>query len=525
ISLPPCNIRRLAEVAELITSALSSSSRREELALALKKEGYIPKLLRLFQVCEKLHHSQALQHLSAIVQGILWLDQAAVLEAMLLQERIMDVVGCLEYGPSLAQPKWRWQLLQGTTKLKELLPIRDPELQQKFHQMYWAQCIQAIISPKAAGARESSLHSLTSFISCKKEEIFHVLEKDQKFWSEVLAKLTAGATGAHQRRELVTFLKDFCAFSLMFHQNREAFLQSLAKLGLLPALEILLGMDDLQVAYAATDILSYLVNFCPFLVQEFVMQEAHQRDHGTDLIRELMKQVIRCPADALGVADQVMELLQTLLDPGNLLATAEVSKILGFLNSFYTRCLPVLTAPLLANAAKGLFLFSFLLIEHILFFADDYQTAQLLALILELLIFCVTRHKEHMRGYILHWDLLRRVLLLINSKHTFLALGALHFLRKIIALKDELYTHYIIQENLLALLVQALLENGAMYNLLHWAVLELFEFLRLEDCKSLVSHVVENFYPALESITYVQTFQGLKRKYERDKHRQKQSVH
>ncbi|NWR08521.1 PP4R3 phosphatase, partial [Paradoxornis webbianus] len=530
ISLPPCKVHRLAEVAELITSALFSASRREKLALALKKEGYIPKLLELFQVCEESQVSLALQHLSAIMQGILWLDQAAVLEVLLSQECIMDVVGCLEHSPSFAKPKWREQLLQGTTKLKELLPIRDPELQQKFHQMYWAQCIQAIILPKAAGVGQGSLASLTSFISCKREEIFHVLEKDQKFWSEVLAQLTAGATGAHQRWELVTFLKDFCASSLVFHQNREAFLQSLAKLGLLPALEILLGMDDLQVASAATDILSYLVNFCPFLVQEFVMQEAQQRHHGTDLICVLMKQMICCPAAALGVADQVMELLQTLLDPGNLLATAEVSKILGFFNSFYTRCLPVLTAPLLASAAKAgwtaqdFFLFSFLPLEGILFLADDYETAQVLALILELLSFCVTRHKEHMRGYILRWDLLRRVLLLINSKHTFLALGALHFLRTIIALKDELYTRYIIQGNLLAPLVQVLLENGAMYNLLHWAVLALFEFLRLEDCKSLVTHVVENFYPALESITYVQTFQGLKRKYERDKHRQKQSV-
>ncbi|RMB99476.1 hypothetical protein DUI87_24213 [Hirundo rustica rustica] len=455
ISLPPCKIPRLAEVAELVTSALSSASRREELALALKKEGYIPKLLEVFQVAEELQLSQALQYLSAIMQGILWLDQAAVLEVMLSQECIMDVVGCLEYGPSLAQPKWHRQLLWQTTKLKELLPIRDPELQQKLHQMYWAQYIQAIILPKAAGVGADSLPSLTSFISCRKNDIFHVLEKDQRFWSEVLAQLTAGATGAHQRWELVNFLKDFCAFSLTFHQNREAFLQSLAKLGLLPALEILLGMDDLQVASAATDILSYLVDFCPFLVQEFVMQEAQQRDHGTDLIRVLMKQMICSPPAAFGGADQAMELLQTLLDPGNLLAIAEVSKILEFFNSFYTRCLPVLTAPLLADAAKG----------------------------------------------------------------------ALHFLKKIIALKDELYNYYIIQGNLLAPLVQALLEDGAMFNPLHWAVLELFEFLRLEDCKSLVTYVIENFYPALESITYVRTFQGLKRKYARDQQQQKQSAH
>lgn len=70
-----------------------------------------------------------------------------------------------------------------------------------------------------------------------------------------------------------------------------------------------------------------------------------------------------------------------------------------------------------------LFFFSLLLIEGVTFSVDDYQTAQLLLLILELLSFCVMQHKEHVRGCILHWDLLRRVVLLINFQHTFLVLS------------------------------------------------------------------------------------------------------
>lgn len=38
------------------------------------------------------------------------------------------------------------------------------------------------------------------------------------------------------------------------------------------------GMDDLQVRSAATDIFSYLVEFSPSMVREFVMQEAQQSD-------------------------------------------------------------------------------------------------------------------------------------------------------------------------------------------------------------------------------------------------------
>lgn len=37
-------------------------------------------------------------------------------------------------------------------------------------------------------------------------------------------------------------------------------------------------MDDLQVRSAATDIFSYLVEFSPSMVREFVMQEAQQSD-------------------------------------------------------------------------------------------------------------------------------------------------------------------------------------------------------------------------------------------------------
>lgn len=49
-------------------------------------------------------------------------------------------------------------------------------------------------------------------------------------------------------------------------------------------------MDDLQVRSAATDIFSYLVEFSPSMVREFVMQEAQQSDDVSNnplILREL----------------------------------------------------------------------------------------------------------------------------------------------------------------------------------------------------------------------------------------------
>lgn len=71
--------------------------------------------------------------------------------------------------------------------------------------------------------------------------------------------------------------------------------------------------------------------------------------------------------------------------------------------------------------------YSMLLTTFILLL-DDFQTSQLLALILELLTFCVEHHTYHIKNYIINKDILRRVLVLTASQHAFLALCELHLI-------------------------------------------------------------------------------------------------
>ncbi|XP_058880450.1 serine/threonine-protein phosphatase 4 regulatory subunit 3B-like isoform X6 [Acipenser ruthenus] len=513
VDLPPCELNKLEEIADLVTSVLSSPIRREKLALALMNEGYIKKLLQLFQVCEDLENSEDLHHLYEIVRGILFLNKAALFEVMFSDDCIMDVVGCLEYDPALVQPKKHREFLTKTAKFKEVIPITDSELRQKIHQTYRVQYIQDIILPTPSVFEENFLSTLTSFIFFNKVEIVSMLQEDEKFLSEVFAQLTDEATDDGKRRELVNFFKEFCAFSQTLQpQNRDAFFKTLANLGILPALEIVMGMDDLQVRAAATDIFSYLVEFSPSMVREFVMQEAQQSDDDILLINVVIEQMICDPDPELGGAVQLMGLLRTLIDPENMLAPSNKTEKTEFLSFFYKYCMHVLTAPLLANTAEektG---------------KDNFQTAQLLALILELLTFCVEHHTYHIKNYIMNKDLLRRVLVLMNSKHTFLALCALRFMRRIIGLKDEFYNRYIIKGNLFEPVINALLDNGTRYNLLNSAIIELFEFIKVEDIKLLTAHIIDNFYETLESIEYVQTFKGLNTRYEQEKDRQNQRL-
>uniref|UniRef100_A0A1B6CNK5 Serine/threonine-protein phosphatase 4 regulatory subunit 3-like central domain-containing protein n=1 Tax=Clastoptera arizonana TaxID=38151 RepID=A0A1B6CNK5_9HEMI len=209
-----------------------------------------------------------------------------------------------------------------------------------------------------------------------------------------------------------------------------------------------------------------------------------------------------CDTDPeLGRAVQLMGILRILIDPESMLASINKSEKTDFLDYFYNHSIHLLIAPLLANTidnqpAK-----------------DDYQTVQLLGLILELLSFCVEHHTYNIKNCISNKDLLRRILVLMKSTHMFLVLCALRFMRKIIALKDEHYNRYIVKGDLFLPVIDAFIRNNGRYNLLDSAILEMFEFIKLEDIKILCSHVVENFGKILDEVEYVQTFKNLKNRY------------
>ncbi|NXH44351.1 P4R3B phosphatase, partial [Dicaeum eximium] len=523
VELPTCEVHKLGEIAELVTSVRLSRIRKQKLALALKNEGYIPKLLQLFQACESVKNTEGLHLLFDIVRGILYLDKAILFEVMFSDECIQGVVGCLEYDPCLAQPGWHREFLTKIAKLQEVIPIRDPELKQKIRQTSRAQYIQAIITPNPSDFEEDFLSTLNSFISSSKEEILHGLQRDEEFLPKVFARLTNEATAHEQRCELMKFFKEFCAFSFMVPEKRDKFLKTLAKLGFLPTLKMLMGMDDLQVRSAATDILSYLLEFSPATVQEFVMKEARQSENDNQLIIELIKQITCSPDPGFGGDKQLMEILCAMIDPEKMLATFSNLEIFEFLDIFYDRYIHVLTAPLLAHTSEewheiGNENFNFFFpLKALIFLVDNYQAAEILASVLELLSFCVERHKYHMKIYVTKKDLLRRTLVLMKSKHKFLALCAVRFMRRIIGLKDELYNRYITLGNLFEPVVKALLDNRSGCNLLRSASMELFEFIQKEDIRFLIAHVVEKFSDALESVIYSHTFQGLKTKYKQEK--------
>lgn len=502
IELPPCELSRLEEINELIGSCVTSPVRKEKLATVLETEGYIKKLLNLFHMCEDLENIEGLHFLYEIFKNIFLLNKNALFEVMFADDTIFDVVGCLEYDPSSSTPKRHRHYLRTMSKFKEVIPITNQELLSKIHQTYRVQYIQDVVLPTPSVFEDNMLSTLSSFIFFNKVEIVTLIQEDDKLLTDILSLITDESTPPLKRRDLVLFLKEYCNFSQNLQpQGKETFYKTLSSLGILPALEITLSCDDVATKTASIDILTYFVEFSPSVVREHTLQQTQNSEDELVLLNVIMEQMM-CDTDPeLGRAVQLMGILRILIDPENMMASINKTEKTDFLTYFYKHSIHILIEPLLQNTLNGVV------------GRDDYRTVQLLGLILELLSFCVEHHTFHIKNCILNKDLLRCILVLMKSSHTFLVLCALRFMRKIIALKDDFYNRYIIKGNLFAPVIDAFIRNNGRYNLLDSAILEMFEFIKLEDIKTLMSHVVENYGKVLDEVDYVQTFKALRQRY------------
>ncbi|XP_046685497.1 LOW QUALITY PROTEIN: serine/threonine-protein phosphatase 4 regulatory subunit 3-like [Homalodisca vitripennis] len=336
IELPPCELSRLEEISELIASCLSSPLRKEKLAAAIENENYIRKLLNLFHMCEDLENAEGLHYLYEVFKNIFLLNKNALFEVMFGDDTIFDVVGCLEYDPSLPAPKRHRQYLKTCSKFKEVIPMSNPELLAKIHQTYRVQYIQDVVLPTPSVFEDNMLSTLSSFIFFNKVEIVNLIQEDEKFLSDLFSQLTDESTLDSKRRDLVLFLKEYCNFSQNLQpQGKETFYKTLSSLGILPALEITLSSEDIPTKTASIDILTYIVEFSPSVVREYTLQQTSSSDEELILLNVIIEQMI-CDTDPeLGRAVQLMGILRILIEPENMLASINKTEKTDFLNYFY----------------------------------------------------------------------------------------------------------------------------------------------------------------------------------------------
>lgn len=394
---------------------------------------------------------------------------------------------------------------------KEVVPITNAAVKAKIHQTYRIGYVKDTILPHVLD--DATFNTLNSLMLFNNVEVVLALFSEQSFLRELSARMAGYRPGQAEWTDLISFLQELCSLARHLQgPDRGALFMTLVNNDVFEILTAVLRSQDQQAHLKATDILSAFLMHDPVGLRNFLLKQEQNALLG------IMVAHVVSGADA-GLQGQLLEIMRLLLDPETMEQNADKST---FLELFYLTYMDKLVSVLTAATPAG---------------ADGKggaggagarpgsaaagaqqppqqppPSASTLCCIIDLLCFCVMHHSFRMKYYVLRNNVVEKVLRLTRWRERYLVVAAIRFLRACVALKDEFYYRHLVKMNLFEPVVNAYLQNGNRYNLLSSAVLELFEFIRKENIKVLIAHIVEKFMPKLLECEYTTTFEQLKLK-------------
>ncbi|XP_061992870.1 uncharacterized protein LOC133710750 isoform X1 [Rosa rugosa] len=493
LSTLPLILKTVAE------SGIADQMRLTELILS--DQDFFRKLMGLFRICEDLENVDGLHMLYKIVRGIILLNSPQIFEKIFGDDLIMDIIGSLEYDPEVPQVQHYRNFLKEHVVFKEAIPIKDSLVLSKIHQTYKVGYLKDVVLARVLD--EGTVANLNSIIHGNNAIVVSLLKDDSTFIQELFARLRSPSTSAESKKNLVYFLHEFCSLSksLQMVQQLRLF-RDLMNEGIFDIVSDALQSQDKKLVLTGTDILNLFMNQDPNLLRTYVV-----RQEGIPLLGLLVKGMITDFGDNMHC--QFLEILRSLLDSYTLSGAQRDTIIEIFYEKHLGQLIDVITAscPSEGNAQSSSC--SGERVEP-----PTVAKPEVLSNICELLCFCVLHHPYRIKCNFLLNNVIDKVLLLTQRREKYLVVAAVRFVRTILSRHDEHLINHIVRNNLLKPIIDAFVGNGNRYNLLNSAVLELFEYIRKENLKSLVKYLVDSFWIQLVKFEYLSSVHSLKVKHE-----------
>lgn len=525
-------------------------------ALSSKDENgrtYLEQLLALFRELERKEKNSALAaeelektraslaHLFEAVKCMALLNDADLFESMLNSANFMDVVGVVEHDPTLYRtPNYR-EFLRTQVKHKEIIPVKNKLILELVHQNFRISYLRDVLLPRALD--EVSLAVLGDMEKRNGVLIAIALHNDAEFISQLFRLLKQEKNdepGNYSRPEVVAFLHELCSLAKRMQvTERHAFYRSLtenAKEGsFLPIIEHLLADENSTSGERlhAADILKVMLEHESELVRAYILKnnnhprpppaitdanvESAMEDPSQfavadtkklSLLAQLIKRLVHDPEP--GMQALACDVLRAMLDPESM----EVSEKERFLQVFYESYVQWLVYPLQfagkqrkkpekSTAEDRSAQAHWRKLNETARVAEHHIT--------ELLSVCVQTHGYRIKYYILRNSIVSKVLLLLDSREKHLVLDAIRFVRTCVGLKDDFYNRHLVRDDLFKGLFMIFSRNGKRNNLINSAIIELIEFIWMENIITLIVYIIEKYGDILKKIDYVDTYNSLKR--------------
>lgn len=409
------------------------------------------------------------------------------------------------------------QYLSDESKFKEVVKIEHPDIRKKIHYTYRLLYLKDVVLARILD--DPTFSVLNSLIFFHQVDIVNHLQANHDFLRELFSIFGSHDQDPNRKKEAVLFIQNCCAVAKNIQaQSRNSLYQNFINAGLFGVITFALRHQDAAVRVAGTDILVALIDHDPHMMRSHIFKAINEKAKPlTDTLIELLLVEVD-----LGVKAQMADAIKILLDPTSNSASVEMmartnseflAKARGnigpsqpqteaFIQSFYDDSAKKLFQPLKE-----------------LEYRDDLtrlsvQETSLFTYLVEVLCFFVRQHSFKSKLFILSENLHARVAQLLSCPQKHMKLTALKWFRTCIGLQDEFHNRQLIQHRLFEPILNIVYETMPRDNLLNSCCLELFEFIKRENVKQLVVHLVETYRERLMGITYVNTFQALVLKYD-----------
>ncbi|BFZ54464.1 Platinum sensitivity protein [Savitreella phatthalungensis] len=480
LCLPEPAIDKLAEIEEIVQSALGSVARREALAKVVLHEGYLGKLVGLHSQAEALKSIADLHRLCNVLKSLVLLNDAAIFDCILMDEHFMGVVGIFEYDPEF--PRHRAdhrRILRDKADFKQVVQVHDQDIVRKIHQTFRLQYLKDVILARLLDDPTFSI--LNTLIFFNQVDIVQHFQHDETFLPELFELFAEDSTASESsRRDAVVFVQQACGVAKTLQPPaRQSLYATLIQHGLFAMLSWALTTERSRLAGA--DVLVCTIEHDPRLARQHILQ---QDSRSETTLLELLIDMLLNERD-LGVKSQMTEALRCVVDPlAGQQTRLDEPEAERFLELFYTKNMTRLMRGLEEDGV-------------------DAADADTLAHLLDLLAFFLRAHTFRCKFFVLSHNVSMMVARLMQrrrEKH--IKLAALRYFRVCLAINDEYYDRNIVKNHLLKPLVELLCDSDGKDNLLASAVLELFDLIRREKLGRVANALVETHRDQLLSVVH-----------------------
>ncbi|KAI8643853.1 component of IIS longevity pathway SMK-1-domain-containing protein [Parasitella parasitica] len=516
-SLPDPELSNLKEIAEIFAGARTLSE-KDKISTFITIENYFDKVLPMFETCEDLEDLADLHHLYRLIVGLLALNDQSLIEQLLRDEYIIGFMGILEYNPNTPGMKAKHrEFIKSHGNAKQVVDLADESIKRKIDQTFRLEYLQGILQ-SGGDADEGLLGVLNNMIFQNHAELVNYIQNNHSFLSEIFQIIRDKDTTEAKRNETIRFVHQLCALTKQMQNSvRVSLYRSLADYGLLDLMHYTLVDKERSIRIASLNILAAFTDLDVACVRGHLLLQTKEKRNKEPLISTIVQQFASDSNHDQKV--QYFEILRLLLDPnGNSPGfpvmndpSKQSPEADEFLQLFYDNYIKTLLQPIESLEIKPILLKG--PVEPLVLTQDQ---AQLCLYICEFLYFAIRNHSFRSKYILLSSDLFARVLQLYRSKYAYIKLGGLRFFRVCVSVCDEFYNRNLIKSNIFEGTIRVLLDTNGQNCLLNSACLELLDFIRKENIKILVSHLITQFGTVLDTITYISTCEQLREKHKQN---------